>query len=235
MNQAGLDTSAMVRDAGVRTSSTTVLVSPDGERSFLHYFGGNAHLRPDEIDFEMIAGARILHVAAAFLIPGLDGQPLADVLARAQAMGVTTCLDTAWDAQGRWMSVLQPSLAHLDFFVPSLEEAHMLTGQDTPVEMARTLRQQGPRTVVIKLGAEGCFLHTADLTMTIPGFPVDRVVDTLGAGDSFVAGFLASLAHDWDLPRACALANAVGAACVSARGTSGIRPMQEIVEQYLSD
>jgi sugar/nucleoside kinase (ribokinase family) len=235
MNHAGLDTSAMVRDADVRTSSTAVLVSSDGERSFLHYFGGNAHLRPDEIDFEMIAGARILHVAAAFLIPGLDGRPLAEVLARVQSMGVATCLDTAWDAQERWMSVLKPSLAHLDFFVPSLEEAHMLTGEDTPVGMARALHRQGPKTVVIKLGADGCLLHTPDVTTTIPGFPVDTVVDTLGAGDCFVAGFLAGLVHDWDLPRACSLANAVGAACVSARGTSGIQPMQQIVGRYLPD
>jgi len=235
MKQAGLNTSAMIRDTDVRTSSTTVLVSPDGERSFLHYFGGNARIRMEEIDFEMIARAQILHVAAAFLIPGLDGRPLAEVLARAQAMGVTTCLDTAWDAQGNWMKVLQPSLPHLDFFVPSLEEAQMLTGKDTPIEMAQALRKHGSKTVVIKLGADGCLLHTPDVATTIPGFSVDRVIDTLGAGDCFVAGFLAGLVHNWDLTKACTLGNAVGAACVSSRGTSGIQPMQQIVNQYLLD
>ncbi|UCD53238.1 MAG: carbohydrate kinase family protein [Phycisphaerales bacterium] len=235
MDEAGLDASAMVRDAGVRTSSTTVLVSPDGERSFFHYFGGNAHLQFDEIDFDLIARARILHVAAAFLIPGLDGQPLADVLAQARALGVTTCLDTAWDAQERWMSVLKPCLPHLDFLLPSMEEAQILTGRDTPLEMARTLNGYGVKTVVIKLGAKGCLLHTTNLTETIPAFSVDRVVDTLGAGDCFVAGFLAGLIHDWDLPRACLLANAAGAACVSARGTSGIQPMQQIIENYFPD
>jgi len=73
------------------------------------------------------------------------------------------------------------------------------------------------------------------VTVIIPGFSVETIVDTLGAGDCFVAGFLAGLVHDWNLPGACALANAVGAACVSARGTSGIQPMQQIVERYLSD
>jgi sugar/nucleoside kinase (ribokinase family) len=232
LNDVGLDTSGMVRDPGVRTSSTVVLVSPDGERSFLHYTGGNARLSEDEIDYGIIGQARILHVAAAFLVGGLDGEPMARVLARARGMGVHTSLDTAWDADGRWMSVLEPCLAHVDTFLPSLDEAQMLTGEERPREIAEALLGYGIKTVVIKLGADGCYARTQDAEFSAPAFEVEAVADTLGAGDSFVAGMLTGLVNGWDLRRACRLANAAGACCVGATGTTGVRPLREIVERY---
>jgi 5-dehydro-2-deoxygluconokinase len=61
---------------------------------------------------------------------------------------------------------------------------------------------------------------------------VETVVDTLGAGDSFVAGFLAATLKGWSVERACRFANAVGACCVSASGTAGIRPFDEVVRLY---
>jgi len=232
MKDANLDTSAMLRDPSVDTSSTVVLVSPDGERSFLHYYGGNARISEDEVNYDIIETAKILHVAAAFLVPGLDGVPMARGLARARKMGVKTVLDTAWDAEGRWMQLVEPCLHHVDMFVPSLDEAQMLTQKQKPSEIAKVLQSYGVTTVVIKLGADGCFARTSDHEFSVPAFRVDRVVDTLGAGDCFVAGFIAGLVKGWHLKKTCRFANAVGAACVSARGASGIRPMQEIAKLY---
>ncbi|NQT83769.1 sugar kinase [bacterium] len=232
MNDANLDTSAMVRDPSVDTSSTVVLVSPDGERSFLHYSGGNAKISEDDINYDTIQTAKILHIAAAFLVPGLDGEPMSRVLARARKMGVKTILDTAWDAEGRWMQLVEPCLNHLDIFVPSLQEAQMLTEKREPSEIADVFQDYGIATVVIKLGADGCFARTPHGEFFVPAFKVDRVVDTLGAGDCFVAGFIAGVVKGWDLKRACRFANAVGAACVSARGASGIKPMPEIMKRY---
>jgi sugar/nucleoside kinase (ribokinase family) len=227
-----VDTSAMIRDAGVNTSSTAVLVDPDGERSFLHYSGGNAAISETDIDYDAIGEAKILHVAAAFLVPGLDGEPMARVLAKAQKMGVMTCLDTAWDAKDRWMALVEPCLSHLDMFMPSIEEAQMLTGLKEPSEMAKVFLDYGIKTVVIKLGPKGNYARTADGEFSVPEAPVDRVVDTLGAGDSFNAGLLAGIVQGWDLEKSCRLANAVGACCVSAAGASGIMSLKETLERY---
>jgi sugar/nucleoside kinase (ribokinase family) len=232
LNEAGVDTRAMIRDAHVNTSSTTVLVSPDGERSFLHYYGANAKMSESDVDYDVVKAARILHVAAAFLVPGLDGKPMARVLAKAREMGVTTSLDTAWDAERRWMNLVEPCLSHVDMFLPNLEEAQMLTGKKQPPEIAEVFLDHGIHTVVIKLGADGCYARTRDKEFTVPAFKVKKLVDTLAAGDSFVAGFLAAAVNGWGLERACRFANAVGACCVSAKGTSGIKPMQEILKQY---
>lgn len=235
LNEVGVDTRAMVRDAHVNTSSTAVLVSPDGERSFLHYYGGNAKMSENDVDYDIIKAAKILHVAAAFLVPGLDGKPMARVLAKARQMGVTTSLDTAWDAEGRWMKLVEPCLSHVDVFLPNIEEAQMLTGKEQPQEVAQVFLDYGIRTVVIKLGADGCYARTSDKEFTVPAFKVRKLVDTLAAGDSFVAGFLAAVVQGWGLEKACRFANAVGACCVTARGTSGIKPMQEILKQYPVD
>jgi sugar/nucleoside kinase (ribokinase family) len=232
MSDANLDTSGIVRDCSVNTSATAVLISPDGERSFLHYSGANAKMSEEDVDYGLMEKARILHVAAAFLVPGLDGVPMARVLEKARKMGVMTSLDTAWDAEGRWMQLLQPCLAHVDLFMPSLEEAQMLSGKKHPDKVAQFFLDYGIGTVLLKLGAEGCYVRTADEEFIVPAFKVEKVVDTLGAGDCHAAGFLAATAKGWEMRKACRFANAVGAACVSARGTSGILPMQQIIRQY---
>ena len=76
------------------------------------------------------------------------------------------------------------------------------------------------------------YARTSSNELSVPAFKVDKVVDTLGAGDAFVAGFLAGMVNVWELEKACRFANAVGACCVSAEGASGIRPMQEIMKLY---
>lgn len=232
MHQAHLDTAGIVRDPSVSTSTTAVLVDPDGERSFLHYSGGNAAMTEADVDFAIIANARILHVAAAFLVPGLDGEPMARVLARARDMGVTTCLDTAWDADGRWLSLVEPCLRHVDLFVPSLEEAQILSGRHEPRDIAEFFQGYGISVVVVKLGPEGCYARTAEGEYTVPSFQVPTVVDTLGAGDAFAAGFLAGVVQGWGTEKACRLANAVGACCVSARGASGVRSLEETIQTF---
>lgn len=232
MNEARLDTRAMVRDDSSKTSSTVVLISPDGERSFLHYYGSNAKMSEADVRYEAVKTARILHVAAAFLVPGLDGEPMARILSRAKKYGVTTSLDTAWDAEGRWMKLIEPCLEQVDIFTPSIEEGRMLTGKQAPKEIVQVFLDYGIETVVLKSGADGCYAATADEQFAVAAFKVDNVVDTLGAGDAFTAGFLAARINGWDTKKSCIFANAVGASCIGAEASSGIKSISEILELY---
>jgi sugar/nucleoside kinase (ribokinase family) len=223
----GVDTRGVRRDPEVNTSATMVLVHGDAERSFLHYLGANACFSREDVDMELLHGARILHVAGAFLMPRLDGAPAAELLREARRMGLTTSLDTAWDSRGRWMSLLRPCLAHLDLMTPSIEEARCLTGRDEPTEVAQVLLDAGVRTVALKMGERGCYVRTAEREFAIAAFPVDAV-DALGAGDAFTAGFLAGVARGWDLEETARFACAVGARCVTALGaTTGVGSMEE--------
>jgi sugar/nucleoside kinase (ribokinase family) len=218
----GIDPSGVVRSDKSNTSATMVMVHSDGERSFIHYFGANRDLVEEDVDMNLIAKSRILHVAGSFLMPSIDGQPTANVLKKAKEMGVTTCLDTCWDATGKWMKVLEPCLPYIDYFVPSIAEAAMLTGKEKPSDIASALLDSGISTVALKMGENGSYIRTADSELTIPPFKVESI-DALGAGDAFVAGFLTGLVNGWDLERTGKFANAVGAFCVTALGaTTGI-------------
>jgi sugar/nucleoside kinase (ribokinase family) len=171
-------------------------------------------------------------VAGTFLMPSIDGQPTANVLKKAKELGVTTCLDTCWDATGKWMQVLKPCLPYIDYFVPSIAEAEMLTGKESPRDIASVLLDSGITTVALKMGENGSYIRNANGEITIPPFKVDAI-DALGAGEAFVAGFLTGLVNGWDLERTGKFANAVGAFCVTELGaTTGIKD-QDTTEGFI--
>jgi sugar/nucleoside kinase (ribokinase family) len=218
----------IMRDREVGTSATMVMVAPDGERRFVHYIGANARLTLDDIDLAMVEAGSILHIAGSLVMPGIDGQPTAELLHHARAAGVTTFLDTVWDDKGRWMDILAPCLPYIDYFVPSLPEGQALTGLDDPAEVARALLESGVKTVGLKMGAEGCLVMSGNGQMIrLPAFQVD-VVDATGAGDAFAAGFIAGVWQGWDLEKTARFASAVGALCVTGLGASGgVRSLSE--------
>lgn len=216
-------------DDSIGTSASIVTVDSNGERSFLHYFGANAEFGINDIDYSIIQNSRIVFVAGTMLLPKFDGIQCAEFLKKAKEMGKYTVLDTAWDSKGRWMNVLEPCMKYIDLFIPSIEEAAMLSGKEEPEEMADTFLAMGVKTAVIKLGKKGCFIKGLNGEKhLIPTYTKIKAVDTTGAGDSFVAGFLTGLTKGWNLYECGKLANAVGTHCVMAAGAStGIKSLDE--------
>jgi len=223
-----IGTRGIKRDKEVGTSGTMVMVAPNGERRFVHYIGANARLTLEDIDLAMVEAGSILHIGGSLVLPGIDGQPTAELLRHARAAGVITFLDTVWDDTGRWMEILAPCLPHIDYFVPSLSEAQALTGLDTPIEIAHFLLERGVKTVGLKMGEDGCLVVSGDgQVIRLPALQVE-VVDATGAGDAFAAGFIAGVWHDWPLDQCARFANAVGALCVTGLGASGgVRSLSE--------
>lgn len=219
----GIDTSGIRTTTACGTSATMIMIDSAGERTFMHCIGANATMRPKDIDPAQLAGAQIFHFGGALVMPGFDGEPAASVMRAAQEAGVTTCLDTVWDDTGRWMELLAPVLPYTDIFLPSLAEAIELTGECEPERVAEALLAQGVKIVGLKMGAEGCYVRSADREVRTPAFKVP-VVDGTGSGDAFVAGFLLGTLRGWDLADVARFANAVGALCVTAPGTTaGLR------------
>ena len=230
LKKEGVDIRGMGRDEEANTSFTFVMIAPDGERCFFHYIGANGALVYEDIDLSLIQEARILHVGGSLVLPRFDGPPTARVLQQAREMGVITVLDTVWNASLDAYEVIKPCLPHLDYFLPSLEKAQLIAKREAPVDVAAFFLDHGVGTVGLKMGAEGCYLRTHDQELHVPAWQVD-VMDTTGAGDAWVAGFLAGLIMGWDLERAGRLANAEGALCVTAIGTTaGLRSMEETLD-----
>jgi sugar/nucleoside kinase (ribokinase family) len=227
----GADTAGMQQDASTSTSFSFVAVASDGERTFYHYIGANGELCEVDLNWEIIKSAKILHIAGALVMPRFDGAPMANVLREAKVLGITTSLDTAYDATGKWMETLEPCLSYVDMFMPSIVEAQHLTGLSEYREITQFLRDNyGIHTIVIKMGENGSYVSTPEAEHFASAYPVNAV-DATGAGDAYVAGFLAGTIMGWDLNATAELASATGAACVTAIGTTaGIQNLEETLK-----
>jgi sugar/nucleoside kinase (ribokinase family) len=227
--KAGVDCSRVRHIAGSPTATSVALVGAAGQRRFLHRPGASASafLSPIEFDARTIAGCRHYHQASFFVLPGFRAHA-AECLRRARAAGLSTSFDANWDPSGRWMADLAPSLPYLDYVFVNEDEALMLTGESGPDAAAHILRSGGAKVVVIKRGGAGCSVFDPDGSTHCPAFDVP-VVDTTGAGDCFVAGFLAALLGGASYQQAGLLANAVAALTVQrVGGVSGAPSLSEV-------
>jgi len=225
-DERGLARAGVLVDPEAATSATVVLVDSAGERTFLHVPGANGRLRADELDPAFLFSGRALHVAGALVMPSLDGEPTAALLAEARRRGITTSMDTVWDPSGRW-SLVRPALPHLDVFAPSLAEGRAVTGRDEPGEVAASLRDAGVGTVALTMGERGAYVAGDGFAGPVEGHPVEAV-DGTGSGDAFSAALLYGVLAGWPLKRTGRFATAVGALAVTAVGaTEGVPTLAE--------
>jgi sugar/nucleoside kinase (ribokinase family) len=168
-------------------------------------------------------------LTAHFVLPAMDGAPAAAVLRRAREFGLRTALDVCWDREERWWSLLSPCLPHLDYFLPSEDEARMLSGETEPEAMAAFFLAHGCGAVAIKRAERGSYFRQGEVAFHTPAFPV-TVAETTGAGDCFVAGFLTGALRGWEWPTTLRFANAAGAHSVQSVGAvTGLRGADEIL------
>lgn len=240
-DEAGSRVLSTLRDAGVDvahlkrselpTASSIVLVNPNGARALLHRPGASheAFVEPVEFTAELTNGCSRFHLANVYALPALRAHA-GELVASAQRAGMPVSIDTGWDARGEWMAVLEPCLPHTDLLFVNEDEARELSGQSHPIQAARALQDRGVVNVVVKLGAAGCVLFLGAESIASPAFQVP-VVDTTGAGDCFVGGFLAALQRGLSHSDAAHFANAVGALSVQKMGaTTGLLTFEETVE-----
>jgi len=229
LNAEGIDIRGIMRDDKINTSFTFIMIAPDGERAFFHFIGANGTFVLDNVDFDLISEAKILHVAGSFIMPGIDGEPTARILKSAKDMGVTTCLDTVYNGDIDAFSVIEPSLPYLDYFMPSIDEATLMTKRESPADIAAFFLDHGVGTVGLKMGPEGSYIRNSDTELRIPAFKTN-VVDTSGAGDSWIAGFLAGVSMGWNIEESGRLGSAMGALCASSIGTTaGLKNLDETI------
>ena len=142
-------------------------------------------------------------------------------------------MDVTWDVTGRWLSVIEPCLAHLSYFMPSIREAERIAGSSEPRAIAAFFEDRGVGTTVIKLGDKGCYVKPRGEPGIAVGAFRTRVVDTTGAGDSFVAGFLTGVLRQWDLRRSASFACAVAAMNIRQVGATGGIPTFEEALRFM--
>lgn len=218
----GMDTEGVIVDARNQTSATMVSVDKTGERTFLHTRGCMQNFRAIDIlsRLALLQKARILAVGYLGLLPETEKEFPRLFKTIKDKTSVRILLDSA-AAPRVTQSALKRFLPYVDYFIPSYEEARLITGRKTPESIAASLRSSGAQHVVgVKLGAQGCYLSDGCHSGYVKARRVKKVVDATGAGDAFVAGFLAGTLKGMDPWEAAGVANSVAASCLSAVGAS---------------
>lgn len=218
MEAAGVDVSTVRRDAGATTGLFCVAVTPDGERTMFGGRGANGRLSPDDIDAAVIETGRWLHLSGYQLLSESGRAALQKAADVARRAAISISLDVGiGPATGEWRAAVIEVAAGVDVLLPNQVEAELLTGETHPPDTVRRLKASGARTVVVKLGARGCYAAAGSEEWALPGFDVD-VVDSTGAGDAFNAGFIAGQLVGFDLRASALLANALGGLATTAMG-----------------
>jgi 2-dehydro-3-deoxygluconokinase len=190
--------------------------------SYVRSHSAGSRLCPDDVSHELVEGARILHVTG--ITPALSESARAAVhyaVNVARAAGVLVSFDINHRA-GLWAAAdaaeeYRALVALSDIVFASHDEAAIVVGDLDPMGCAAALSLLGPEQVIIKLGELGYTALVGGRQYSAPAVVVP-VVDPVGAGDAFVAGYLASLIRGEPAEAALRVANALGAFVVSVPG-----------------
>lgn len=230
----GVDISRVVEDDARSTAVSYVLIEENGERHFLVNRGANDAFTSRDVPEEAITQADLVFFGSALSMQGMTDNEIARIFRCAHRHGKITAMDASiavdTDVE-RNLDLIETSLMETDIFIPSYEEAVFFTGKTEVEEMLPVFEKYPLKVFGIKLGSKGCILTDFKETIRLSAYPGVKVVDTTGAGDCFMAGFLCGYLHGWDLKTAGAFAGAVSAHGIAAEGAStGIPDFQTVLE-----
>ena len=217
LEKFGADTAGFERIKGVPTSSTILNIRPNGERPALHLRGACDYFMPPNKEKLNIFDCKVFHLGGTGLLKKLDGSASVELLKDAKE---NECI-TTWDLIGATEStidIVKPLLPHIDYFMPSIEEASIMCGLDDPKDIAKYYLDNGVTNCVLTMGGEGSLFVNKDETIKTPAFDIN-VVDTTGCGDAFDAGMITSLINDFDLEKSLKFATTTSGLVATGLGS----------------
>ena len=230
--EQGMSLSRIYEDPEETSATATIIIDErTRENSIIVVQGACAHLTVPEVEAaqEEIAGADIfltqLELPIAPTIRGIE---------IAHAAGVPVILNPA-----PALPVPSEVFAKVDYLTPNETEAVALVGKESldqfanTEELADALLALGAKNVVITLGESGAFVKGSGVTRHVPGFRMEKVVETTGAGDAFAGGFAVALAEKQGIEAATRFGCAVAAISVTRAGTAPSMPYRKEVEELL--
>jgi sugar/nucleoside kinase (ribokinase family) len=227
LQKKGVDTNLIRRNPAYHTGAT-ISLSYGEDRANITYAGAMALLSHTEIGTSDLAKARHLHLSSYFLQPALQAG-VAQIFKNAKAAGLTTSLDPQWDPAEKWDMPLEEILPYTDVFLPNEQEILRLT-QTTHVNKALSTISGFARIVAVKMGNKGSLVWHQGKVTERPPFLNPAVVDAIGAGDSFNAGFIHQFIRQADLEKCQEFGNLTGAiSTTAAGGTTAFESYEQIM------
>jgi len=197
------------------TTGLTVILYHEAWRNILTYAGTIFELNWNDLDLDYLADSRHFHFSSYYLQRALRPS-VEELFQRLKSKGLTISLDTNDDPDDRWEGDLGGLLRHVDVFLPNEREACKIAGTEDLETAVQKLAQMVP-LLVVKLGRKGAMAQRGAERVVSPAHQVE-VVDPVGAGDSFDAGFLHEYLRGADLPTCLASGNLAGALSTTRPG-----------------
>lgn len=192
----------------------------------IYYYRKNSAaslLSPEDLNEDYFKKAKYLHLTG--ITPALSENCKATVyeaIKLAKQHNQTIVFDPnirlkLWSKEEAKM-VLNDIAKQVDIVLPGIEEGELMTGHEEPEQIANTLLENGAKVVVVKLGEKGAYYATQEESAYVEGYQVNEIVDTVGAGDGFAAGFISGLLRNWSYPKAVKFGNRIGAFALTVEG-----------------
>ncbi len=207
------------------TGFTIVIIDGSGKIIMYGYKGAAEKLLPTDIDEQLVSKAKTIHIASL----------RKDTSIQAAKLAKNYDAKVSWDP-GRRLSLMgidyfKDLLQYVDIVLVNRNEARNLTGINDYKEAANHILEYGPQIVVVKRGAEGIYAKTKKgEEYDFPAFPVEKVVDTTGAGDAFASGLLLGLVRGYNLRKALIYGNAVAALKTTRLGSHNVPGHDEVIK-----
>ena len=228
MRSLGIGYSSAPATEGSPTARCLVIVTPDGQRTMATYLGACTELGPEDVDAEEVYGHSVTYLEGYLWDAprAQEAMALAARLAHDAGNRVALTLSDPFCVERHRDEFRDFILEHVDVLFANQEEAMSLY-EETHLENAVERARGDCRLAVVTRSEKGSIVVSGEETHVVDIVPVERVVDTTGAGDLFAAGFLYGITHGHDLPT-CGRIGALAAAEVI--GHLGARPEARLSE-----
>lgn len=219
LSNSAIDIAAVKKVEAGKTGITVAIVRNDGERAFVSDPSSLASFSRSMATDGMgeLDSTSLTCVLGSFFLPGFSTDDIQFCFEKSHSAGSRTLLDTGWDS-GNWSSStvgrLREVLAHVDYFMPNLDEASAITGERTPEKAAEKILADGCKTAIIKLGEQGSYLRTSNTEIHRPAYKTS-VYDAVGAGDVYNAGFIFGILQEWPFEAGMSFGSALAAEYIS--------------------
>lgn len=236
----GIDTSEVIMVENYPTSLNFKEVQESGSSRTFYYRqkSPTETLTPENLPKSYIKQSKLLHLTGVFpAISENNRSVIYNAMKVAKRNNVKVSFDPnirlrLWTKEEARSTILS-YLPFVDILLASKDEMELIFGINTEQELNNALSQYSFDVVVIKDGEMGCTAFHQNRWYHSPGYKVDNVVDTVGAGDGFDAGFLYGYLKEWPLERILEFSNAIGAMVVQVKGDNEGLPYLEEVEAFL--
>ncbi|OIJ14683.1 2-dehydro-3-deoxygluconokinase [Anaerobacillus alkalilacustris] len=238
----GVDVSQVTTDETAPTGLYFKEVKSGDNVRVQYYRKGSAAstLQPTDLNEEYIAHAKYLHITG--ITPALSDscyETILEAINIAKGNGVKVIFDPnlrrkLWSEE-KARRVLLEIAALADIILPGVDEGNFMFGESDPEKLGQLFLDHGASLVILKVGAKGAYYFTTENSQLVPGYPVESVIDPVGAGDGFAAGVISGLLDGLEIEEAVARGNAVGALATQIQGDFEGLPNREEIEQFTSE